>query len=277
MERDYGIPEFDISVSGISSAEQIEAISDLNRLSNPHDFSIAIGFQLSNKSVNQGTQNPRQPKFSDLRELHERTYGSGLTTAIHYFTRDNSTTLGDLEKVADAVRPGFTLVQLNTLPPSEEILKKARGFGFEIILPVAVSNKQSPQGGYAVWKGEDVQDVKSGDVSELIYQISERKDSLLYALFDPSHGTNLSLDLSEDSMAIRFGKEIVSREDMRHLNLVYAGGINPENVKGITRTLNSFFPGRFSVDIESGVRDDENRLDLNLVKKYLEGYTSAFE
>jgi len=90
-------------------------------------------------------------------------------------------------------------------------------------------------------------------------------------MFDPSHGTNLDLNLDENSMAIRFGQGIVVHPDLKGVGLVYAGGIKPSNVRQLTKSLNSFFPNRFSIDTESGVRTND-QLDLDLVRSYLIGY-----
>ena len=75
-------------------------------------------------------------------------------------------------------------------------------------------------------------------------------------------------------MAVKFGKEIVSREDLRHLGLVYAGGIRSENVIELNEVLSSLFPDRFSIDIESGVRTN-NSFDLKKTRDYLANCKSA--
>jgi len=94
-------------------------------------------------------------------------------------------------------------------------------------------------------------------------------------MFDPSHGTNLELELEEDNLAIRFGKEITRRPELNHLGLVYAGGIKPTNVLLVTKSLLSFFPqGRISIDVESGVREG-NELNMDLIRSYLTNYRLA--
>lgn len=154
------------------------------------------------------------------------------------------------------------------MPPSLETLRKVRERGFRTIFKVAVSNKQSSQGGYAVWKGKGVQDVSSGEIEPLIEQVNGRREVIEYAMFDPSHGTNLELDLDEDSLAVKFGRAIIGNEELDSLGLVYAGGINPTNVRTLMKSLKHFFPNRISIDVESGVRRGD-RLDIDLVKDYL--------
>jgi len=266
-----------VSISGISNRIQLQEIHKICQ-EEIFDFPIVLGYQVSSKSINLGTQNPRQPKFLDLGYLSAETLSYGFFPAIHYYTKDNSTILGDLEKIAElGVLDSNLVLQLNTLPLPTEILREIKEAGLEIIFKVAVSNKQTPQGGYAVWKGREVQDVKEGEVGSLIAQVQERKDFIDYVIFDPSHGTNLDLDLDEKSLAVRFGKEIISIEDLNHLGLVYAGGIKPSNVGRVARTLFSSFPARVSIDIESGVRDGKNRFDLNLVRAYLVNFREAVQ
>jgi phosphoribosylanthranilate isomerase len=93
-------------------------------------------------------------------------------------------------------------------------------------------------------------------------------------MFDPRHVTNLELYLNKNSLAIRFGGRVSKLKELDNLGLVYAGGINPDNVVGLTRTLNQFFPRRFSVDIESIVRTEKD-LDIGKVRDYLNGYKKA--
>lgn len=258
-----------VSVSAVSDREQLKEIARIYQ-QEMFNFPLAIGYQVSNKSINQGTQNPRQPKFLDLGDLDKATRDYGFITAIHYYTKDDTTILADLERIA-ALRVEPSLLQFNTLPPLLDTLRRVKEMGFRTIFKVAVSNKQSPQGGYAVWKGEGVQDVSSGEVEPLATQVYDRRGTIEYVMFDPSHGTNLELDLDENSLAVRFGRGILANRELDHLGLVYAGGIKSTNVRPLTRSLNHFFPNRVSIDIESGVRRDD-KLDMNLVRDYLIGY-----
>ena len=257
-----------VSISAVTDGSQLEEISKIYH-GKGLSFPLAIGYQVSNKSINQGTQNTRQPRFVDLASLDRETRNLGFITAVHYYTRDNGTIIEDLERVIGSGVKS-SLLQLNTLPSSLDILEKAKDMGFRIIFKVAVSNKQSSEGGYAIWKGENVQDVSSGQVDSLVNQVYDRRCCIDYAMFDPSHGTNLNLDLDENTLAIRFGKRIIANKELNHLGLVYAGGIKPSNIRQLTRMLYSFFPNRFSIDVESGVRT-EDKLDLGLVRKYLVG------
>lgn len=264
-----------VSISGVSDENQLREIYRTCR-EEDINFKVAIGYQVSNKSINQGTKNPRQPRFKDLENLNNVAFDCGFIPAIHYYTKDPRTIIRDLEVIAEKSSPNLSLFQFNTLPPSLEVLKKSKEIGFKIIFTVAVSNKQSPQRGYAVWRGNGVQDVKTGEVKPLMKQVQERKDFIDYIMFDPSHGTNLELDLEEDSLPIKFGKDITKKTELNNLGLVYAGGIKPTNVESVTRSLLSFFPQeRVSIDVESGVREG-NDLNIDLIRRYLLNYKLAF-
>ncbi|MBM3247730.1 hypothetical protein FJZ17_04310 [Candidatus Pacearchaeota archaeon] len=258
-----------VCISGVSETEQLRAIRKAYR-ERGLGFPLAIGYQLSNKSINQGTKNSRQPLFSKLGALVRETKSYGFLPSLHYYTKDNSTILGDIETIADqGIDPNETLLQFNTLPLSPEDLRKIDKRGFKVIFPIAISDRKSPAGGYAVWKGEGVEDVSEGNVQSLVQQVLARKDFIDYVMFDPSHGTNLELDLSEGSTSIKFGKQIIQDPSLAHLGMVYAGGISPENVAQIISRLLSFFPRqRISIDTESGVRTND-QLDLGKVSEYL--------
>lgn len=262
-----------VSISGISNSNQLSAIKNIC-LEERIDFPITIGYQVSSMSINQGTQNPRQPKFCELSDLDKQTRDYGFTTAIHYYTKDNETILEDMETIVCAAINPESLLQFNSLPPTLEILKKVKEMGFKTILKVAVSDKSSVEGGYKVWKGKDVEDVSTGNPASLFNQVYERRNFLTYAMFDPSHGNKLELDLSQESLAIRFGKMIIANKEIDHLGLIYAGGIKPTNIARVTNQLNSFFPERFSIDIEGGVRIN-NCLNFDLIRDYLKGYREA--
>jgi hypothetical protein len=260
-----------VSISAITDKEQLEGIA---KICNDEEisFPIAIGYQVSYKSINIGTFSPRQPRFIDLGDLDKKTKDYGFITAIHYYSKNNETIISDLEKIIGlGINHSTTLLQLNTLPLPLEILGIVKNMDFKIIFKVAVSDKKTSERGYAVWKGEEVEDVSDGQSESLVNQVYDRRNYIDYAMFDPSHGTNIDLDLNENSLAIKFGKDIVGIPELNKLGLVYAGGIKPGNVRNLTKSLNRFFPYRFSIDSESGVRTDD-KLDLGLIRDYLRGY-----
>jgi hypothetical protein len=260
-----------VSISAVTNKEQLEGISNICN-EEEITFPIVIGYQVSYNSINKKIQGKRQPAFNDLGDLDKRTVDNGFITAIHYHTQDNETLISDLEKVIEqGINPSKTLLQLNALLPTIEILKKIKEMGYKTIFKVAVSDKKSRQGKYSIWGRDGVEDISYGNSGSLISQVHSRKNFIKYAMFDPSHGTNLDLDLSEDSLAIRFGREIINSPEFENIGLVYAGGINPVNVKQLTGLLHKHFPNRFSIDTESGVRTN-NQLDLELIKDYLKGY-----
>ena len=257
-----------ISISGVTDNDELR---EIHRIYNQEglSFQLVIGYQASHKSVNQNTQNSRQPRFFNLGGLCESTLEYGFLPAVHYYTKNNNTVLSDLKKIKNVGVNSFsTLLQLNTLPLSRNTLSQIQDMGFGIIFKAAVADKQASNS-VPLFKRKGIQDVSSGEITPLINQITERKDVIDYVMFDPSHGRNLDLVLDENSMAVRFGKEIITDERLRKIGLVYAGGINPDNVLPVMQSLNSFFPGRISIDSESGLRTPCDVLDMICVRKYL--------
>mgnify|MGYP006295194757 CR=1 FL=1 len=267
-----------VSVSGITNDKELEDVARI-REEEKIETPVVIGYQVSHKSMHKGTTNSRQPQFSELYSLVHKTDMLGMHSAIHYYAKSEEVIKDDLMKIKSDLDTGMlspALLQFNTLPPSPEIMQFAKDLGFYNIFKVAVSHKQTPDGGYAVWKGEEVQDVSNGFVRPLLNQVRERMPNIDYVMFDPSHGTNLELDLTEDSLARRFGTEIVVDPDFKDVGLVYAGGINPNNVSVLNKTLCSFFTQkRVSLDIESGIRPKNNKYDSDSVRGYLRNYEDS--
>lgn len=263
------MPKNFVAISGITTRKQLDRIHEI-AVEEKIDFPLCIGYRVSHKSIHQGTANSRQPSFAELEQLLCTTESYGFLNGVHYYTKENETIPQDIEEIRKKGRflERNIILQSNTLPPNPEVLRKIKRKGFDIIFKIAVSDKNSANGGYAVWKGETVEDVSKGDSNILIQSVLERSDAINYAMFDPSHGTNLSLDLSEQSLGIQFGRAIISYHGLDHIGLVYAGGINPRNVRSVRQRLGSNFPKRFSIDIESGVRTND-KLDMKKVRRYL--------
>lgn len=260
MNRDF------ICVSGVTREEELHWISYFTYINNLDN--TAIGFQVSNSSINKGTTGERQSEFSELKNLVSLSRINGITPAIHYFTNDNETVLGDLETIASNIDMscGSTLLQFNTLPLETSVLKEVKKMGFDTIFKIPVSNKENERG-YSILRGGDVQDVSSGEVAPLIEYAREVAQDVSYVMFDASHGTNLELDLSENSLPIRFGKGIRELGEMDNVGLVYAGGIGPDNVYDMMRTLGEYFPRGVSVDAESAVMSSDG-LDRKKIGEY---------
>jgi hypothetical protein len=265
-----------VSVSGISAVGQLEKIGEI-REEEKLGFPIVIGYQVSSKSINQGTANPRQPLFAELDRLSAETLRHGFFPAFHYYTKDDRKIIPDLELLAGHIGTP-ALLQLNTLPPDVGTMQRINDLGFQVILKAAVSNKD--QGGYKVWTGDAVQDAAKGNIDVLVNDIRQYAGLVAYVMFDPSHGTNLGLDVGSDSLAVRFGKRIRRLSEFDDVGLVYAGGIGPINVVTVVNSLCEELQSGFSIDTESAVRDivregdsvAKDELNLSQVREYLMNY-----
>ncbi len=69
-----------VSISGITNRTQLQGIHKICQ-EEIFDFPIVIGYQVSNGSINRGTQNPKQPKFLDLGALSAASTAACATCA----------------------------------------------------------------------------------------------------------------------------------------------------------------------------------------------------
>ncbi|MFT4313271.1 MAG: hypothetical protein ACMXYA_02600 [Candidatus Woesearchaeota archaeon] len=264
-----------VSLSGISSEfelEKIRSICDEEGIS----FPVVIGFQVSHSSINRGTQNDRQPLFSDLGTLDALTRKLGFQSAIHYYTKNIPNLVDDLECIEGVgVDCSQALFQFNTLPPLPVFLAQTQRKGFSILYKVAVANTDNEAGGYAVWM-EDAGtiDARSKNVQPLLDQVKCAAPFISYAMFDPSHGTDFALDLQPDNLAILFGEGVMRNHPK--LGLVYAGGVKPNTAGQICQLLQHYFPSRASIDIETGIHTGSRR-DFDKIREYLVNCRGLFE
>jgi len=267
-----------LSVSAVRSKQELESIvriRDRTKIKTP----IAIGFQVSEKSINTGGTNNRQAPFGELPDLVKQANDWGLIPAIHYYSKNPDGFIGaDLQKMADSGLFGYKpiLFQFNTLPPNPLLLAGLQKEGVDVIFKVAVADKTN-EATPIVWRdGRNVVDVNTGDVNLLVQQVRDNFDFISYAMFDPSHGTDYKVDLNEERMGIKFGKAIITEPELDRIGLVYAGGISHRNVVKVVKTLSSYFGDRFSIDAESGLRD-MGGLNMNKVRCYLENSADILE
>lgn len=163
-------------------------------------------------------------------------YAPHLKLAAHFcgqYTRD---TLAGDDKWLDGKEGMFQRIQLNGFKPSDRdiAIQLPCKFGFEFILQTRCE--------------EDL-----GPVADIARHMGKNKAS---ALYDPSGGNGIeTTQWPKAPNGLRMG---------------YAGGINPDNVKDVLRSLGNPSP-TYWIDMESGVRTDE-RFDLAKCRKVLEAW-----
>lgn len=269
-----------ISISGVTNSDDLKTISRIAREEDTWER-VVIGLQVSTRSINEGTRNPRQPSFGDIDRLIGITYELGMEPAIHYATRDLNTVIPDIKKMNDSLRYDVML-QFNTALPTQEILEFAREKGFQTIVALPLVDKSRPGGGYFAWKGKDSEDSRNTSAERLIERLLPIRKHVDYVLFDPSHGTGEVTNFGPESLAIQFGKNFfdprVTGNIFRDVDLIYAGGIGPDNVHEVARAIySSGLPSeRVSIDSESNLRTDD-KLDLDKVRLYLRGNNEALK
>lgn len=90
-------------------------------------------------------------------------------------------------------------------------------------------------------------------------------------LIDPSRGRGKAIDM--DSGMKHYSK---IAEMYPSIKIGFAGGFNPGNIEGIVEMLLETIGTEFSLDVESGVRDGDDALDMTRVVEYLATVKSGF-
>lgn len=266
MHSDFHPGQPFVSISAVTSLDELKDIARIKDQLKPN-FPVVIGWQLSSSSINDGTQNSRQPPFHEIKNLYKAALDNDIVSAFHYYTKDMNSMEDDLEILANKLNffDQVKLLQFNTLPPSEENLEVFRGFGFSPILKVPIADKRLAPKGYQSHRVNDIRQAKADDLHSQARSVS---GLINYVMFDPSHGVGLELGTSKDNLGIHMGHLITSDLGMNRVGLVYAGGIGPNNARNILSNLKRNFPRRVSIDSQSAIRT-QDRLDSNKVKEYL--------
>lgn len=183
-------------------------------------------------TTRQGT--PRYPTAEWIEAL--KPHADKLKMAAHFcgqYTRD---TLAGDDKWLVGKEELFQRIQLNGFKPSDGdvVVQLSHKFGFEFILQTRREEDLIP-------------------TSVVATKIGKLQSS---ALYDPSGGNGI--ETTQWPVA------------PSGLRLGYAGGINPDNVKAVLRSLGNPSP-TYWIDMESGVRTDE-RFDLTKCRKVLEAW-----
>jgi len=243
--RDY------ISVSGITSPEEtrelflnIRHIAMKKFIAQGYNFAhkdLVIGYQFSHKSIYEGPSNSRQLRIENTYQLMELNQFLGFDAGLHYYTKDFSTIIDDLDILLNKNKLSnfVTMLQFNTKTPIDvDILRDIKNeYNQRIIFKVPVEEE-----------GVNIIEKKDYTLDQLVQLVEERGDYIDYAMYDPSHGTGTEMDLNK---ATAFGKEMKKL----HKNIVLAGGFNPKNIEASLDRIILELGQEFSIDAEGGLRD----------------------
>ena len=217
-----------------------------------HDSShqLMVGYAMTPSSLRDNPIGPRYVALSSLPIL--LLYTKNAFNVIHYST-SNPGTLDDLTKALyfDEIyeRELCRAVQFNTAVRPEEMIELKNSFSeLHCILPIHVVPT------WETW-GPTLQQVRAYPADSF--------------LLDESRGTGELFDVQQASdfyLALR---------EVTDLPGGFAGGFTPENVRTRVRTLRKIVGEEFSIDVETGVRTND-QLDPAKAMRFVPEARRAF-
>lgn len=239
-----------VGITGFMS--QGEVLSVLDVVSSSSHRLVMIGVLASQKTVFLGETNKwpnRYPNLGDIAGIFP--VHSLALNLVHYNTKEPETLLEQMLEVTKWGGPNFEGFQLNVAWPRPQILEKYRCShgNMKIVLQV---------GGGAFKKIDD-------SPIKLAKKIVNEYEGLVdYLLLDPSGGHGKLFDserVREYLVALREeGAE-------RFIGLGVAGGLSPTTLN-LVEPLIKDFP-EISIDAEGRLRDGDDKLDVDVAKKYV--------
>ncbi|MGD0729391.1 MAG: hypothetical protein ABR981_04920 [Candidatus Micrarchaeaceae archaeon] len=255
-----------VGVSSISSVDEAKQVISLAReagfeLKLRTDYMLMMGFQVSNKSLENGFSegNKRIPQLDRLPEILESVWGSVFST-LHYYTPKPENLASDVIRLLEFGSIGRTRLvrglQLNRVLPTErDILEiKSKYPELSIILQI------SPE-----FYGMTTQ--------QLAEKVTKDYPNMDYILLDSSLGEAKEFDVDMITQDYH-----IFRENGINAEIVFAGGLHGNNVKDkVTRIMKKIGTRQFSIYAEGGLRDrigegyGNDILNFEKVEKYLRG------
>lgn len=238
-----------VGVTGITSAK--EGTSVLNCFARAGFSMIGrhvpmVGVLISPRNLDPEWHSYRYAKFGDFPSIIKSCEKKCFLT-LHVDAKSKDDWKGDFCKLLDNLPlEGVDGFQINVMHPEPSQLRDLRSKypGKAIIFQY---NK----------------DFTSKDVSSAMQDMDKYEGLFDFVLIDPSRGRGEQIDMERsmehrDALVARYGKLVG-----------FAGGFNPENIEGIVESLVERIGTDFSIDVETGVRNEKEELDIGLVLEYL--------
>ena len=176
---------------------------------------------------------------------------------MHYNTKEPNSITDQLFWLMDVAGPNCDGVQLNMVWPDADAIYQFRK-RYE-------SKKIVLQVGGRAFKAV------GNNPFRLAMRVYYYRDFVDYVLLDPSGGTGTAFD-TEQMMAYLRSLRDLGLE--KYMGFVVAGGLSPTTLN-LVEPLIPEFPD-LSTDVETGVRDVNDNLDLNVAREYVRGAYSIF-
>lgn len=239
-------PPVYVGVSGVTTAEQAQAILDMWPASAP-PWSLMIGVLTSQKVMTGGERNARSAAPKDFASIFSRDYR--VLGLVHYFTKDTSDLGEQLLHAAAWGGVGCDGVQVNVPWPPPEELEHFRHYGEawdRVVLqigPAALRDTMNPAR-------------INGAIAAYVHN-----NLITDVLLDVSGGGGRPID---PSFAAEMAHRV--REVFPALGVGIAGRLTAASLPAVAEIVLRY---GLSIDTESGVRNDRDELDFDEVQAYL--------
>ena len=218
---------------------------------------IMIGVLASSKTINgELNSNPnRYPTRGQMGNIFEDN--PHALNLIHFSTRNPERLFGDMVRALNLAGPYCHGLQLNIAWPDP----KALGFFKIKANPVTV----------VLQIGARAFEIIGNSPQKLADKIEkEYKYFIDYVLLDPSGGTGKPFDLE-----VLGGYLYALEAKQMSFGLGVAGGLSPATLHLIAPLIKEF--PDLSIDVETGVRDENDHLDLKLAASFIKKAECLFE
>jgi hypothetical protein len=250
-----------IGVSGITDASHAAALAATSRFDRPTMLGVLVspGTLAGKPSRMFPKRYPRADSIASLFPDHD-----GVLNCVHLSGCTGANLRECLLEVEKVSGPRLDAIQINCgFWPRMSTLaswrKAKRSRSQPPLLILQISGRCLPR--------------ENGDMSRAAARAARYSKIVDHLLFDQSNGQGLSLDLERAS---EFATLVREQETAASLGIGFAGGFKPANAYLATTLLARGFGDQFSVDAESGLRDDGDDFALDSALAYVRDVRSAF-
>lgn len=243
-----------VGITGFMSRQEVDAV--LGAMPKDSDRLLMVGVLASQKTLRgEGNKWPnRYPEVTDIEGIF--TDNPKALNLIHYNTKEPETLCEQLLEIAKLGGPNMHGFQLNVAWPSHGAIIGYRSVyrHAQIVLQI---------GGNAL-------ELVGRSPLRLAATVSRYYAGLVdYILLDPSGGKGEPFDTERAREYLQMLKEA---RTSAHLGV--AGGLSPTTL-GLVEPLVSDFPD-LSIDAEGRLRDENDTLDLNVAREYVDKTLQIF-
>lgn len=242
-----------IGITGFMSHSQV--LSLFRAIPKHTDRLIMVGVLASSQTI-RGIPNKWPNRYPRPTELGNIFIDHPLAlNLIHYNTKEKETLFDQMQEVRSLAGPHCHGFQLNIAWPDPEVLMKVAMQSKRPIIVLQV-------GGHAL-------EMVSHSPIVLADKVEQYKGLIDYVLLDPSGGLGTPLNPHIAQLYL----QILSSKNLG-MGLAVAGGLSASTLH-LIEPLAKEFPD-VSIDAEGKLRDKEDRLDIEAMRKYIAAALALF-